>query len=324
MEIRRRLTNTTWMVAAALGTIVVWSAVARGGDITGIVSFGDSLTDVGNVYLASGETTPPPPYYQGHYSNGPIWVEYLAHDLGLAAPTPSLAGGTDYAFGGAETGTSGLSTLGTPNIGTQIGMYFLGGNTPSASQLFTIWGGANDFLIAGQTDPSIPVANIGQEITELAAAGAKQFLVGNLPLLGALPLASSLTLAQQQGLDYLSMTFDTMLQAEVNQLNSSLGVHITIMNVAGLFEDVLANPANYGFTNVTTGALEDGVLSGQGYLFWDEEHPTTVGHQFIAGIAAASIPEPSSFVLLATAVCGLTVVWGRGWRVARSRRGSGS
>jgi phospholipase/lecithinase/hemolysin len=315
MGIQRRLLNTTGMVGFALATIVGGGEVARGGDITGIVSFGDSLTDVGNVYIATTGAMPPAPYWQGHYSNGPIWVEYLAYDLGLAAPTPSLAGGTDYAFGGAETSTSGLSTLGTPNIGTQIGMYLQGGNTPSASQLFTIWGGANDFLLGGQTNPATPVANIGQEITELAAAGAKQFLIGNLPLLGEIPIASSLTLAQQQGLNYLSMKFDTMLQTEVSQLSKSLGVDISIMNVEGLVQDAMANPAKYGFTNVTSGALEDGNLGAQGYLFWDEEHPTTAADQFIADVALSSIPEPSSFVLLATAVCSLIIVAGLSRRV---------
>ena len=48
----------------------------------------------------------------------------------------------------AETGTSGLSTLGTPNIGTQISTY-LAAHSPNSSQLFTIWGGANDLLVAG-------------------------------------------------------------------------------------------------------------------------------------------------------------------------------
>ena len=93
----------------------------RAGMITGIISFGDSLSDVGNTYLAAG-IPQSPPYYQGHYSNGPIWLEYLASKLGVAAPAPSLAGGLDNAWGGAQTG-DGLSFMGTPNIGIQISTY---------------------------------------------------------------------------------------------------------------------------------------------------------------------------------------------------------
>ena len=73
---------------------------------------------------------PSPPYYHGHYSNGPIWLEYLAGQLGVSAPTPSLAGGTDNAWGGAQTG-DGYSFLGTPNIGSQISTY-LATNTLAA------------------------------------------------------------------------------------------------------------------------------------------------------------------------------------------------
>ena len=262
-----------------------------GGDITGIVSFGDSLSDVGNVYLATGGTTPPAPYYKGHYSNGPIWVEYLAHDLGLAAPTPSLAGGTDYAFGGAETGTSGFSTLGTPNIGTRLECISWAATRQRHPALHHL-GWRRRFSPRRPDQPVDTRCQYRPGNHRTRRRGHKQFLIGNLPLLGEIPLASSLTLAQQQGLNYLSMTFDTMLQAEVSQLNQSLGVHISIMNVAGLFEDVIANPANYGFTNVTSGAIEDGILSGQGYLFWDEEHPTTAGHQFIAGMAFRPFPNP--------------------------------
>jgi phospholipase/lecithinase/hemolysin len=72
----------------------------------------------------------------------------------------------------------------------------------------------------------------------------------------------------------------------------------------------MADPAAYGFTNVTHSALADGVLSGQGYLFWDIVHPTTVGHQFISDIAYATVPEPSSAMLLATAGCAL-IAWSK-------------
>src|SRR3954453_14055346 len=149
--------------------------------ITQIVAFGDSLSDVGNTYLAAGIPNYPVNPAPGHSSNGPIWLEYLANRLGIAAPTPSLAGGTDNAWGGAQTG-DGLSFMGTPNIGLQLSTY-LAANTLNAHQLITVWGGANDFLNAGQTNPLVPVANLVSEITTLAGAGGKLFMVPNLPLL---------------------------------------------------------------------------------------------------------------------------------------------
>ena len=66
-----------------------------------IYSFGDSLSDVGNVDLATGGIEPASPYVDGQFSNGPVWAQDLAGKLGLPALIPSLAGGTDYAFGGA-------------------------------------------------------------------------------------------------------------------------------------------------------------------------------------------------------------------------------
>ena len=43
-----------------------------------LVVFGDSLSDNGNLYLASGGTQPPsPPYYQGRFSSGPVFTELL-------------------------------------------------------------------------------------------------------------------------------------------------------------------------------------------------------------------------------------------------------
>lgn len=40
--------------------------------------FGDSLSDTGNVFNASGGLIPPdPPYSQGRFSNGDIWVDFV-------------------------------------------------------------------------------------------------------------------------------------------------------------------------------------------------------------------------------------------------------
>ena len=37
--------------------------------------FGDSLSDVGNVFLATGGQQPASPYANGQFSNGPIWAQ---------------------------------------------------------------------------------------------------------------------------------------------------------------------------------------------------------------------------------------------------------
>ncbi len=299
-----------WLLVLALFASVHFGDAARGDGITGIVSFGDSLSDVGNAYLGSGMTQPAPvsAYYQGHFSNGPIWVEYLAKDLGVAAPTAALAGGTDYAFGGAQTGSGYASLAGAqvPNIGTQIDMY-LAHNTPSPTQLFTIWGGANDVLSGTQPNPAVSIANIGQEITTLADAGARQFLVANLPPLDKIPAASSLTTAQQQGLALFTQVFNQGLQNEVSYLQSSLGVQIHMLNINSLMNSVLANPSQYGLTNVTNAALLSG-SNGTGYLFWDPYHPTTQVDAVIGEVAAQAVPEPSTLLVLAT-VFGIAGLW---------------
>jgi phospholipase/lecithinase/hemolysin len=308
-----------WLLLVPILAITGLGASARAGDITGIVAFGDSLSDTGNTFLAAG--TPPAPYYQGHYSNGPIWLEYLAGRLGVAAPMPSLGGGTDNAWGGAQTG-DGLSFMQTPNIGLQIST-FLAANTLNAHELITVWGGANDFLNAHQTNPLIPVSNLISEITTLAGAGGKLFMVPNLPLLGNLPATNTLPQAQRDGLNLLSSTFDTVLHSELNQLQQSLGITILQPDVNSLVQNAMANRAAYGFTNVTHSALADGVLSGQGYLFWDIVHPTTVGHQFINDVAFAMVPEPSSVTLLATAGCAL-IAWSKLRGKNRSKRNQAS
>jgi GDSL-like Lipase/Acylhydrolase len=81
-------------------------------------SIGDSLSDAGNDYIADGGTDPVEPYWGGRFSNGRTWVEDLSLKLGLEALTPSLAGGQDFAFGGAETGPN---TIEGANPGDPLG-----------------------------------------------------------------------------------------------------------------------------------------------------------------------------------------------------------
>jgi phospholipase/lecithinase/hemolysin len=313
-----RIVHRALAVLALVLSLDATGIRAEAGDVTQIIAFGDSLSDVGNTYLAAGIPASPP-YYNGHYSNGPIWLEYLANRLGIAAPTPSLAGGTDYAWGGAQTG-DGLSVQGTPNTGFQIAT-FLASDTLNAGQLITLWAGANDFLNAGVTDPTVPLANIAAEITTLATAGGKMFMVPNLPLLGELPATNTLPSAQRQALDQLTLAFNSGLSTELNQLQSTLGIAIYQLDINSVFQQMIADPAAFGLTNVTDSALADGVLSGQGYLFWDIVHPTTQVQARIGDLAvAAAVPEPSSLTMMLGAGGMLVVFAGARVRRRNARR----
>jgi phospholipase/lecithinase/hemolysin len=303
----RRLQSSGWGIRAFWAALVI--AISAGpvaaGEIQSIVSFGDSLSDVGNFYAASGGTVPPAAYgyVGGTFTNGMNWVQYLAKDLGVAAPTASINGGSNYAYGGAMTGTGTTSasflgaTLTVPNIGQQISTY-LGSNTPAAGQLFTIWGGANDFLNGGQTNYLVPVNNLVSEVETLYAAGARDFLLPNLPPLGSLPGTSGLTAPLPQELNALSAAFNATLSYEMARLQSILsGAQIHILDVNSLFNNI----SSYGFTNTTDPLVSSGG-TGHGYLFWDPIHPTTQADALIGQVGAQSVPEPSSVILFGTAL----------------------
>ncbi len=274
--------------------------VAMGGSpaladlIPQLVVFGDSLTDSGNAFIASGGTMPPPQYYyEGRYSNGEVWVERLDH-LGFAAPTPSLApgGGTNFAFAGAETGQE----LVPPGMTTQVASY-LSAHTPSATDWFSLFGGANNFF-SGQTDPTVPAADVAALVQTLYDAGARKFLVLNLPPLGQTPGFRESPL--EVPMDALSQGFNTALAAHLVGLRSNPEITIQELDVYGLLTTCIANPGDCGLTNVTEPAFDAGTGEVVGnpdeYLFWDNVHPTATGHQILADYVV--VPEPDSVALL--------------------------
>src|ERR1043165_7474947 len=102
-----RLHQMLMATTLALGLSLV-PVLATAGPFRGVVVFGDSLSDSGNVFAATkpvlAKAIPvSPPYFQGRFSNGPVWVAILAEQLGLPL-RPFLQGDTNFAFGGAATG----------------------------------------------------------------------------------------------------------------------------------------------------------------------------------------------------------------------------
>ncbi|MGH8144928.1 MAG: autotransporter domain-containing protein [Rhodanobacteraceae bacterium] len=115
------------------------------GPFDNMVVFGDSLSDDGNLSLASKL----PVTMRFTTNPGQTGIEDVADHFGMPL-SPSLAGGTDFAFGGAGVINNSPGTpAGVPTLPTQLGMYLqaTGGNA-DPNTLYTVWGGANDVFYA--------------------------------------------------------------------------------------------------------------------------------------------------------------------------------
>lgn len=315
------MSSSLWGRLAAVLCLALAAGMAPRAEAgySAVVAFGDSLTDTGNLSLASGGLYPGPGYYDGRYSNGPLWVETLAQNLGLAAPTPSLLGGTNFAFANAETGADpGGELSGVPNLDEQVNNYKNSAYAANAgSQLFVVWAGANDLLHQKAVDPARSVSNILAQISALAKLGGREFIVPNLPQLGYTPVIASMGPQVAQGVNLLTQGFNAQLAAGLSQLAPQLGVTIHQLDIDALFGNLRSRPGDYGLTNTTDSALLTGVTgdAANGYVFWDYLHPTARVHTLIGQAAAGTVPEPSSLLMV-----GVAVVFGTAVARVRARR----
>jgi phospholipase/lecithinase/hemolysin len=284
-------------------------SLLTGSLVGNLVVFGDSLSDTGNASLATGGTIPNSTLYsQGRFSNGPIWVDTLAKYLGTAPVQPSLAGGLDYAFGGATVAAPEVPPLtGVPTLGQQVQEY-LGPpssplHKPAANDLFAVWAGANDFIdsfssMGGPISPLQSADTVVSSLQTLATAGARQFVVANLPPLGDTPFFSGLGLGTAANL--WATAFDGELSTDLGNFKAANpGVTVAQVDVAGLFGQALQPSNPFGFVNTTAavGPLVPGSVflssitatDPQDYLFFDGVHPTSKASQLIGLEAAASV-----------------------------------
>lgn len=242
---------------------------------TNIVAFGDSLSDNGNLQTLMNGAIPGSNYFDGRFSNGQVWVEYLAAQLG--------AGLDDFAYGGASTGGGFLP----PGLSTQIALWQVQGN--DAQGLFTVWAGSNDYLRLGSTDAQGAVGNILAGLETLASRGVTRILLPNLPDLGLTPdLLSESVETQAEASAYSSNFNQAIAETLVSFSEDHPGVVIYFLDVHGLFGALATEPERFGFQNATDISPNFGVdfENEGGYVFWDDVHPTTEAHSLLAQEAA--------------------------------------
>lgn len=329
------------VAAAALSLSVLAAAPALASPFTALYAFGDSLSDAGNIYVATGGAIPGSPYYQGRFSNGPNWIDTLSAAYGLGPVTPSLANGNNFAFGDATTGNAVPGAVpGIPDINQQVGAFTArtGGSAPS-SALYTVWIGGNDVAnalaaIAGNT-LTVPAAitavqaaagDAATAVATLANEGAKSFVVPLVPDLGQTPNVTDfpplVPLASA-----LSEAFNAALVAAIATDTAGKTLDLHYLDAYALIDAAVASPGTFGLTNATQRCYIGSLLGGgtvcatpDTYLFWDGDHPTTTVHTLVAGYAQLAIPEPSTIAALVTGVLGLVATRGRTRRRAADAR----
>ena len=313
------------LLLTAILVFACWTALAQAQQYTSIVVFGDSLSDTGNdAVLTLHKYLIPVPaaipgledYTYGRFTDGPdtwpattkykgVWVEQLAGMLPAhPAVSASLLGGRDYAYGFAETGSgTGVFTLNSSgteyvtihNVGQQITDYLATHPKIDSHTLFIVWSGAIDVLYASGPEDVVKAAiDQAGNVQRLIQAGATHILVPNLPPLGATPrfntMPSEAATATEGAIlfnDTLSASLDVVEALEFWHFP-----HVYRLNVYSLFNSVIASPQNYGLTDVKD--MSQGVLTvnPDEYLFWDNLHPTTHGHDILA-LAALKLVDPA-------------------------------
>ena len=295
-----------------------------------LIVMGDSLSDSGNIALVTAPAFQPVPfrtgdlipdlaYENGRFTNGSTWVETLATSLGLDA-SPSLNGGTNWAFGGARTGPFGTVFPTPPSLLDQFGAFQLstGGVAPSDA-LYVVWGGSINLIfdaaVQKQTgDDAGATATISQSVSDittivegLTTAGAVNVLVPNSTNLGLTPLATS----GAPGLDTVStavsLEFNALLSDALTEFSTNPALNLIAVDVFEFSNSIVAAPGSFGLTNVDDPCvtLTSVCINPDEFFFYDGIHPTATIHTQFAQLVRRQIetvPEPSGLLGMGLAV----------------------
>lgn len=240
-----------------------------------IVAFGDSLTDNGNTFALTNKVWPTPQiYWQGRYSNGPTWIEYVGSSLGVKTINKAYGGSsTDsgYVLGEAP---DGVQIANMPGLVQQVDQFLTKEKTtaPARNTIVSVWSGANDYFRAAaysRTDitPATVVGKTMSAINTLAKNGYKYLVVFNLPPGSPYIPADAHNAELKKQLDAFTAANKDVKVLSIDMLSTLIS--------SGL----VALDNSRGCVDPTTGTI---CSNPDLYLTWDGVHPTTKVHEELA------------------------------------------
>lgn len=235
-----------------------------------MVVFGDSLSDYGNVAIATDTPrTQPPTQLVG------TWVMQLAPKLGLPPLVISSRGGTNYARCWATS----------KDVVEEVDAYLAAHPKADPSALYAVWAGGNDILnVPDRATADKAVETLRSQILRLSDAGAVHFLWVNLPPIGKLPVAP--LLGKPADLTAASQEFNLRFESAVQDLaRNRPKLRLTTLDASAKMADMMANKTAYGLEDVSRIAIGRPNTDPDKYMFWDGMHPTTRSHQIFAEYA---------------------------------------
>lgn len=280
----------------ALLCLAALSQARAASTYSAIYVFGDSYSDVGNISLATNGAIPGPLYYNGRFSNGPIWVEHIAGFYGLPL-LPSIAGGTDYAVGGAKVLAPVVEPGGTIlSVPEQVGLYLIErGGKADPNALYILSGGGNDILAATGGSPDRlgleMAAALATSVRNLHFAGARHIYLSGIPDVSLLPAAQPIAAFAHQ----VAVAGNAALKDLILPEQRLFGSHIIFANALAVPEQFKNDPTHSDFNNIITPCLDASTnticADPDHTLFWDAEHPTAFGHSILAASAEALLTQ---------------------------------
>jgi phospholipase/lecithinase/hemolysin len=287
------------LATAAFAVLASTPAAAAGG----LVVFGDSLVDAGNVFVATGGFTPSAAqgYYQGRFNNGLNYVDYLQIKLTGGVTAPSLIGGDNYAFGGARAVGNAFGGFPVPGLPQQLAFFqAASGGVADPDKIYVINFGGNDLFGLGSGDTGgltptqftgLLISNTVSAVQTLDSMGARRILVTGIPVGGAAGIA-----------------IEGLLQSSLTAIEPGLDAKLYRFSYLDFYARFNADPTSYNFptpVNYTTPCIAaqpvvNGKINCSGYFSFDGTHFTAHVQRGIARdiIQVLGVPEPSSWAML--------------------------